>query len=230
MKLRVISCLTVLLILSVSGGNAKAAPACWFVNGNCYDRIEVEGPGINWEDAKTAAESRLFQGVNGHLATVTSQEENDFIVNNLGGPDAVRSHWLGGFQLPGSQEPDGGWQWVTGEPFVFTNWAPAEPNNAGGNEDAIGFHGPPLSGLWNDGSKNVEDLGYIVEYPVASISAQELLERIETLEGQMEDLTEHVMDLQEDLENHRHIYRTGKGKGHNNRKAKTGPAKFPATH
>ena len=41
----------------------------------------------------------------------------------------------------------------------------------------------------------------------------ELLERIEALKSQ--------------LENHRHIYRTGKGKGHNNRRARTGPARFP---
>jgi len=63
--------------------------------------------------------------------------------------------------------------------------------------------------------------------PVPTLS--ELLERIEALESQVEDLTEQIMNLQENFENHRHIYRTGKGKGHNNTKAKTGPAKFPAT-
>lgn len=55
-----------------------------------------------------------------------------------------------------------------------------------------------------------------------------LLERIEELESHVEDLAEQIIDLKEDVENHRHIYRTGKGKGHNNTKAKTGPAKFPA--
>lgn len=54
-------------------------------------------------------------------------------------------------------------------------------------------------------------------------------ERVEALELQVEALTQTVIDLQVDLENHRHIYRTGKGNGHNNTKAKTGPAKFPAT-
>jgi tetratricopeptide (TPR) repeat protein len=169
------------------------------VNGNCYDRIDVADPGISWEAAKTAAESLSFKGFSGHLATVTSQEENDFIVNNLGGSEVVRSHWLGGFQPPGSQESDGGWQWITGESFVFTNWASAEPSNSGGNEDAIGFHGLPLSGQWNDGSKDIEDLGYIVEYPDASVNIKELLESIETLWSQLKDLDEQVEDLQEDL-------------------------------
>jgi len=26
-------------------------------------------------------------------------------------------------------EPDGGWQWITGEPWVYTNWDIGEPNN-----------------------------------------------------------------------------------------------------
>jgi hypothetical protein len=227
MKQRFISCLTILLMLPFAVVYANAAPVCWSVNGNCYDRIDVADSGISWETAKIAAESSSFQGVNGHLAIVTSQEENDFILNNLGGPEVDRSFWLGGFQPPGSQEPDGGWQWLTGEPFVFTNWAPDEPNNARGNEDAIVLLEP--SGLWNDLSKDYIELGYIVEYPDALVSIQELLERIEDLENQMEDLTEHVMGLQEDLEEHSHAYLTGNGTGHNNTEAETGPATFPAT-
>jgi hypothetical protein len=181
MKQRLIFSLAVLLVLSFAFVYADAAPVCWSVNGNCYDRIDAVEPaiarkdasiaaesGINWEDAKTAAESLSFQGVNGHLATITSQEENDFIVNNLGGPDAVSYHWLGGFQPPGSVEPDGGWQWITGEPFVFKNWALGEPNDTGGNEDAIAFHRPSLPSLWNDLPNNARPRGYIVEFPSPS--------------------------------------------------------------
>ena len=49
-----------------------------------------------------------------------------------------------------------------------------------------------------------------------------LLERIEALESQ-------ITDLQKDLEEHSHTYLTGKGTGHNNTEAETGPATFPAT-
>ena len=48
----------------------------------------------------------------------------------------------------------------------------------------------------------------------------ELLERIESLESQLED-------LQVDLRKHTHSYLTGKGNGHNNTEAETGPASIP---
>jgi len=67
-----------------------------------------------------------FKGVHGHLATITSSAENAFISTQLG---TTQFAWLGGEQPPGSLEPDGGWQWITGEPWVYTNWDIGEPNN-----------------------------------------------------------------------------------------------------
>jgi hypothetical protein len=55
----------------------------------------------------------------------------------------------------------------------------------------------------------------------------DLEDRVEELELQLEALTQTVMDLQVDLEEHSHTYLTGKGKGHNKKEAKTGPATFP---
>jgi hypothetical protein len=46
----------------------------------------------------------------------------------------------------GGGNPDGGWAWGTGVPFGFTNWAPGEPNDSGG-EDCVEV---TTSGLWND--------------------------------------------------------------------------------
>jgi hypothetical protein len=55
----------------------------------------------------------------------------------------------------GSPEPGGGWQWVTGEPWGFTNWNAGKPNDLGGNEDCLTIYTkyaaanePP--GTWND--------------------------------------------------------------------------------
>ena len=51
--------------------------------------------------------------------------------------------WLGGYD----SEKEGHWHWVTGEPFVYTNWRSRMPNNggAGGNEDCMDW-----SNGWND--------------------------------------------------------------------------------
>lgn len=46
----------------------------------------------------------------------------------------------------GGGNPDGGWAWGTGVPFGFTNWAPGEPNDVGG-EDCLQVSG---NGAWND--------------------------------------------------------------------------------
>jgi len=125
-------------------------------NGHYY---EVITEGINWDDAKTAAESRIFKGLKGYLATITSQDESDFIAGFL--PFGA-SYWIGGFQPPGSPEPDGNWQWITGESFDYTNWDAEEPNETGykgENEDRLEFHGE-----WNDLRGSHILPGYVVEY------------------------------------------------------------------
>ncbi len=152
------------VLLVVAADQVKAEPVQWKTenggNGHFYDAVAVE-VSTTWNDAKLAAESLTFRGVSGHLATITSQQENDFIISNL--PDAPNNdYWLGGFQPPDAPEPDGGWQWVTGEPFEFQNWAPAEPNNTLGIEDELAFWNP-IFGSWND-SRGGHITGYVVEF------------------------------------------------------------------
>lgn len=120
------------------------------VSGHTYQLINSN---LSWTDANLAAPTHMFNGQPGHLATVTSQAELDFIVQNL----SPGRPWLGGFHdsnAPGYQEPDLGWQWVTGEPFTFTNWFTGEPNNtsaSGGPEDHLEMFG---GGEWNDAEDN----------------------------------------------------------------------------
>jgi len=73
-------------------------------------------------------------------------------------------YYLGGFQPDESLEPDGDWEWVTGELFSFLNWAADEPNNAGptGSEDVLHL-GP--DGRWNDIDRSTILQGYVVQYP-----------------------------------------------------------------
>lgn len=134
---------------------------------NChyYQRISTY---LDWFSAKADAESRQFAGVTGHLATITSSSEQQFIQSHLDVVDTPpgRGIWLGGFQPLGSPEPGGNWKWVTGEPFVYTNWAPGEPNNDPGNPQG---HENSLElrhngdALWNDHNDS-STAPYIVEY------------------------------------------------------------------
>jgi tRNA A-37 threonylcarbamoyl transferase component Bud32 len=64
---------------------------------------------MSWHAARTWCESR-----GGHLATITSAEENEFVYLRLAQDQAC---WLGGFR-----EDSNAWRWVTGEPFEFDNW------------------------------------------------------------------------------------------------------------
>lgn len=66
---------------------------------------------------------RQCKKMNGHLATVTSRAENDFLY--------ALSHGEGGW-LGSTHDPDAetGWSWVTGEPFSFQHWRNDRPATA----------------------------------------------------------------------------------------------------
>jgi hypothetical protein len=141
---------------------ASVAPAQSLYNGHYYQ--VVVNNHISWTTAGTNAAGMTFSGVQGHLATITSAGENTF-VNTLMG---VGPNWIGGYQVPLSSEPAGGWTWITGEPWSFTNWGPGEPNNDFGIEDRLvmGTVEPGISS-WGDlpddgGFAAIR--GYIVEY------------------------------------------------------------------
>jgi hypothetical protein len=127
-------------------------------NGHYYRVIDKS---INWNNAKTESESLTYNGQPGYLATVTSAEENEFIVSMTNS----YYHWLGGIQPDGSSEPAGGWSWVTGENWSYSNWNPGEPNNSGG-ENALMYN--TYSGGWNDYNGANTCYGYIVEFDSAN--------------------------------------------------------------
>ena len=135
----------------------------WSNNGHLYEVIRVPD-GIHWEDANQAA-----QALGGHLVTITSAAENNFVFSIAASTENRHGFWLGGYQLQGSSEPDGGWVWVTGEPWNYTCWDDEEPNNSDGNEDRLHFHWEN-GWRWNDLSNDDGPLlpgsprGFIVEY------------------------------------------------------------------
>ena len=108
-------------------------------NGHWYAEGELVGC---WTDAVAAAET-----LGGHLPCIGSAGENDFFAGVVSGYT-----WLGLFQdldSPDFSEPDGGWTWITGEPFTFVNWGAGEPNDGVGEADDWGEFWPD-SHQWND--------------------------------------------------------------------------------
>ncbi len=131
-------------------------------NGHHYDYVRSA---MNWAAANAAATASSYNGVQGHLATITSASENLFITNAFGGT-TIDMLWIGGYQPAGSPEPAGGWSWVTGESFVYDNWfPPSEPNNLG-DQDRIMFAHLVLDDgkAWDDFIGGNNGAGYVVEY------------------------------------------------------------------
>jgi hypothetical protein len=160
---RVITLLCIFVLVQPT----TAQPVQWSGNGHYYEIVVASR--ISWSAAKAAAEQRVYRCRRGHLATITSREENAFIWNlyqRLLSCGAIGSQvYIGGYEDPPGS---GNWKWVTGEPMNYTNWHPGEPNFSG-NETVIAL-GLFCPGTWNNvppdgrwGSR-----GFIVEYPLSN--------------------------------------------------------------
>ena len=113
------------------------------LNGHWYSMQ----PQTNWD---TALQDAASMGV--HLASITSQEENDWILQTFtsGLSGNLRAVFLGGYRLATS----GSWAWSSGEPFTFENWGPGEPSNGAAGENYLTMvfdsWGPLAIGDWNN--------------------------------------------------------------------------------
>lgn len=175
-----IPCFVVGLVWTALAG---AQPVQWpaGAGGNDHYYEFVVAPNIKWTDADAAARLRSFHGVSGYLATITSAAENAFMADNFSaeaGP--FQDGWLGGYQdttAPDYSEPAGGWRWVSGEPWAYTNWfsgIPHQPDDDGGNQNYLRSN---VNFQWDD-LENVPSSpalqlisGYFVEYPIPEPAA-----------------------------------------------------------
>jgi len=144
-------------------------------NNHFYEFVATDE--IPWEAADSQAQLQTHLAHAGYLATATSEEENQFIAQNLIS-QFYYAAWLGGWQEDNTPVADANWHWVTNEPWVYTDWSPVtgEPNDDFGNRDerglmmgGYGFTGPTGSWLDGYGFRATEPGpyyadGYIVEY------------------------------------------------------------------
>lgn len=82
----------------------------------------------------------------GYLATVTSQEENDFLLSYMKSQGCESAYF--GFS---DADEEGVWTWNNGEKAEYTNWHNNEPNGENPNEDYALFYYKYADGTWNDG-------------------------------------------------------------------------------
>ncbi len=162
-----------------------------------YEAVYVSSGNLNWYQAAS-----LAQDAGGYLASITSEEENTFIFNLVSDPkyfwsfpEEGKHHgisigpFLGGYQPEGSPEPDGGWSWLSGEAWGYTNWAKNlddgvidkdprpndQPNDSGQGQPIMGFGEMNLPvPTWGDYMEDVgtygktkvpgSSYGFIIEY------------------------------------------------------------------
>ncbi|HTE26080.1 lectin-like protein [Flavitalea sp.] len=158
-------------------------------NGHFYETVSSTA---NWSNAKTGASGRTYLGLQGYLATITSQDENDFIQEKLSA-DAwigLSDQWdfinpVAGTSYAAPNTSEGKWYWITGPeaghqittanapnstslPPVFgsayNNWNSGEPNNSSSAEHFAQIYSTGASpGKWNDLTGSTT-LPYVVEY------------------------------------------------------------------
>ena len=67
---------------------------------------------MTWEEAKNFCEE-----IGGHLVTITSQDEQNFIEKILSNDANKNFYWIGGHK-----NKNGQWYWITNESFYYKNW------------------------------------------------------------------------------------------------------------
>ena len=123
---------------------------------NRHRYIVYKGEGT-WTDAEDFVNSL---GDGWHLATITSAGEQATVsrlVSAYGG-----TCWIGG-------QYSGGWTWVTGEEFSYTNWDDGEPSG-NSSEPYLGIYGNSTqtsyatTGKWNDFKSSTSTVnGFVAE-------------------------------------------------------------------
>jgi hypothetical protein len=98
--------------------------------------VVIHAQNTTWKSATLAAER-----CGGHLATIGSKQENDFVVSlfskderffDTGFDGQQYSYkmgpWIGLVQDENGREPKGGWRWITGDALAYARWLESHPN------------------------------------------------------------------------------------------------------
>jgi len=152
------------LVVCASAASVNAVIVQWKVedggNGHWYEPVSLSSP-ILWTEAREAAVD-----AGGYLCTITSEEENNFVFNLISGMSEMWTNDMGPWLGATDELEEGTWEWVTGEPFVYTNWAAGQPDNMANTEHWLHFYNLAHPKQWNDTGFSLDHVyTYIVEIP-----------------------------------------------------------------
>ena len=147
-----------------------STPTQWKISdgGNDHWYEAILSPGINWTEANQEANNLVGDW---YLATITSAEENQFVLNlfkddtqfwSYAGHSSLVGNvyngpWIGGYSSSNSSND---WKWITNESFTYSAWGPYEPFS---NGDRINYSNIGGTIGWNDIPNTYVTPGYIIE-------------------------------------------------------------------
>ncbi|MEM9275567.1 MAG: lectin-like protein [Cyanobacteria bacterium P01_F01_bin.143] len=103
-------------------------------NGNQYFLTSTS---LTWEQAQAEAEN-----FGGNLVSINDSLEESWLQSNFGD---IEDFWIG----INDRNTEGSFEWVSGQPVTYTNWAPGEPNDFGGAQD-LGRMNFGAGSAWDD--------------------------------------------------------------------------------
>lgn len=132
-----------------------------YFNGHYY---ELADTALGWAAANTAASGYTYLTAKGHLVSITSSAENDFLRS------IFATGWIGANDLA----VNGVFRWISGGPdnntvlnnSTYLNWEPTNPKNTSGY-DCVQLNGATASsciGCWTTAPCTTPVLPFIVEY------------------------------------------------------------------
>lgn len=133
----------VLLCVTLASSLVCAEPTWIAYNDNAYALTEIGG---TWTQCEAEA---LTHGA--HLVAINDAEENQWLIDTFG----ADPYWIGLYR-PGGP-PDSPWVWSNGDPLVYINWYPSQPDVLHAHHDYVSIsHFSSWTGLWG----NAEDTGF----------------------------------------------------------------------
>lgn len=140
-------------------------PSTWSKNGHQY---QVFTDATNWDEAQKKCKER-----GGHLVTITSLEENNYVYDLVSRADIQRC-WIG---LRRSSDHDNAWEWITGEKITLFNWDTSTGQPENNSETIAGFYDFGELGKWHDiNTTDSRVNAYVCEWEYRILTAEKQIE------------------------------------------------------